>query len=88
MLDIALFRDAPDRIRADHDRRGLSHDAIDQVIELDQTWRNLLHETDQLRRSKNEAARGIGAAKKSSSTPFPPVPSYLRSIAPPPERKS
>jgi seryl-tRNA synthetase len=34
------------------------------VIELDQSWRNLLHETDQLRREKNEAARGIGAAKK------------------------
>ena len=35
------------------------------MIELDQNWRNLLHETDQLRREKNEAARGIGAAKKS-----------------------
>ena len=34
------------------------------MIELDQSWRNLLHETDQLRREKNEAARGIGAAKK------------------------
>ncbi|MGB0612271.1 MAG: serine--tRNA ligase, partial [Poseidonia sp.] len=43
---------------------GLPHDAIERVIELDQSWRNLLHETDQLRREKNEAARGIGAAKK------------------------
>ena len=65
MLDMTMFREHADVIRADHTKRGLPHDNIDKVIELDQTWRNLLHETDQLRREKNEAARGIGAAKKS-----------------------
>ena len=60
-----MFREHADLIRADHTKRGLAHDNIDKVIELDQNWRNLLHETDQLRREKNEAARGIGAAKKS-----------------------
>lgn len=64
MLDITMFRDHADVIRADHTKRGLPHDNIERVIELDQAWRNLLHETDQLRREKNEAARGIGAAKK------------------------
>lgn len=64
MLDMNLFREQADLIRADHTKRGLPHDSIDRVIELDQSWRNLLHETDQLRREKNEAARGIGAAKK------------------------
>ena len=64
MLDMTMFREHADMIRADHTKRGLPHDNIDKVIELDQTWRNLLHETDQLRREKNEAARGIGAAKK------------------------
>ena len=64
MLDITMFRDHADVIRADHTKRGLPHDNIDRVIELDQNWRNLLHETDQWRREKNEAARGIGAAKK------------------------
>ena len=64
MLDITMFRDHADVIRADHTKRGLPHDNIEKVIELDQAWRNLLHETDQLRREKNEAARGIGAAKK------------------------
>ena len=47
-----------------HTKRGLPHDNIEKVIELDRALRNLLHETDQLRRAKNEAARGIGAAKK------------------------
>ena len=64
MLDMTMFREHADVIRADHTKRGLPHDNIDKVIELDQAWRNLLHETDQLRREKNEAARGIGAAKK------------------------
>ena len=64
MLDMNMFREHADLIRADHTKRGLPHNNIDKVIELDQRWRNLLHETDQLRRAKNEAARGIGAAKK------------------------
>lgn len=67
MLDINLFREHADMIRADHDKRGLPHDRIEEVIALDQTWRNHLHETDQLRREKNEAAREIGAAKKSGN---------------------
>lgn len=65
MLDINLFRNEPETIRKDHDKRGIPHDKIDQVIEFDQTWINLQHETNQLRAQKNTAARGIGAAKKS-----------------------
>ncbi|MFB1004962.1 MAG: serine--tRNA ligase [Candidatus Poseidoniaceae archaeon] len=65
MLDINMFRTTPEMIRKDHDKRGIPHDHIDKVIELDQTWINLQHETNQLRATKNTAARGIGAAKKS-----------------------
>ena len=64
MLDMNMFREHADVVRADHTKRGLPHDNIEKVIELDRAWRNRLHETDQLRRAKNEAARGIGAAKK------------------------
>ncbi|MBP51259.1 MAG: hypothetical protein CMA68_04200, partial [Euryarchaeota archaeon] len=39
MLDIAMFRDQSDLIRADHDRRGIPHDAIDEIIRLDEEWR-------------------------------------------------
>ena len=59
MLDINLFRTTPEVIRNDHDKRGIPHDNIDRVIELDQTWINLQHETNQLRATKNAAARGI-----------------------------
>ena len=53
MLDIQLFREEVERIRADHDRRGLPHDNIDKVIELDTKWKGMLRETNELRRQKN-----------------------------------
>ena len=68
MLDISMFREHSDIIRADHDRRGLSYDNIDEVIRLDEEWRKARYEADQLRKARNEAARGIGEAKKSGET--------------------
>ena len=41
MLDIYMFRENDALIRADHDKRGLPHDKIDQVIQFDQQWLNL-----------------------------------------------
>ena len=67
MLEINLFRNNPEVIRNDHDKRGIPHDRIERVIELDQTWINLQHQTNELRAKKNTAARGIGAAKKSGN---------------------
>ena len=53
MLGIHMFREQPDLIRADHDKRGISHEKIDQVIDLDKKWLSLQHETNQLRQKKN-----------------------------------
>ncbi len=64
MLGIHMFRDNHELIRADHDKRGLSHDKIDQVIHFDQLWLSLQHQTNQLRQKKNTAAKGISEAKK------------------------
>ena len=64
MLDIRMFREHADMVRADHDKRGLSHEPIDAVIQLDEAWRKARYDADQLRRKRNEAARGIAAAKK------------------------
>ena len=65
MLDMTMFRENSDVIRADHDRRGIPHGPIDDVIRLDEEWRESQYEVDQLRRKRNEAARGIADAKKS-----------------------
>jgi len=63
-LHIRVFREQADLIKADHDRRGLPHDAIDEVIRLDAAWVAARHEADLLRRHRNEAAQSIAAAKK------------------------
>ena len=65
MLDMTMFRENSDVIRADHDRRGIPHGPIDEVIRLDEEWRESQYEVDQLRRKRNKAARGIADAKKS-----------------------
>jgi len=68
MLDISMFREHSEVIRADHDRRGLSHKAIDEVIRLDEEWRKARYEVDQLRKARNDAARGIAGAKKAGDS--------------------
>ena len=68
MLDINIFREHADDIRADHDRRGLPHDAVDEVIRLDEQWRKARYDADQFRKARNEAARGIAEAKKSGNS--------------------
>ncbi len=68
MLDISMFREHSDVIRADHDRRGLGYENIDEVIRLDEEWRKTRYEVDQLRKARNTAARGIADAKKSGDS--------------------
>ena len=65
MLGIHVFRENVDLIRSDHDKRGLAHDKIDEVIHYDNLWLSLQHETNKLRQQKNTAAKSISEAKKS-----------------------
>ncbi|MEC8045294.1 MAG: serine--tRNA ligase [Candidatus Thermoplasmatota archaeon] len=64
MLDIQIFRDDPGRIRADFSKRGIDGSMIDEVLLLDDRWREVRFEVDQLRKSRNSAARMISEAKK------------------------
>jgi len=59
-----IFRDDPGRIRADFFKRGINGSIIDEVLLLDSRWRELRFEVDQLRKSRNSAARLISEAKK------------------------
>ena len=65
MLDMNTFRENADLIRADHDKRGLAHDSIDEVLRLDKEWKDALHEQSEARRQRNVAAKAIAEAKKS-----------------------
>jgi len=68
MLDMGMFREHADVLRADHDKREMPHDNIDEVIRLDEEWRQARYDVDQLRKKRNEAARGIAEAKKSGDS--------------------
>ena len=68
MLDMSMFREHSDELRADHDKREMPHDNIDEVIRLDEEWRQARYDVDQLRKKRNEAARGIAEAKKSGDS--------------------
>ena len=68
MLDMSMFREHADVLRADHDKREMPHDNIDQVIRLDEEWRQARYDVDKLRKKRNEAARGIAEAKKSGDS--------------------
>ncbi len=68
MLEMSMFREHADVLRADHDKREMPHDNIDEVIRLDEEWRQARFDVDQLRKKRNEAARGIAEAKKSGDS--------------------
>ncbi len=59
MLDIRLIRRDPDGVRARLERRGpASAEALDRVLELDERWRGLTAELEDLRAQQNRASRG------------------------------
>ncbi len=68
MLDMSMFREHAEVLRADHDKRDMPHDNIDEVIRLDEEWRQARYDVDQLRKKRNQAARGIAEAKKSGDS--------------------
>lgn len=62
MLGIDLIRDDPDKVRRALEVRGDSED-IDQILQLDERRRYVVHESDELRAHRNEVSRRIGVSK-------------------------
>ncbi len=59
MLDVRLIRHDPDSVREALGRRGMSYaEAVDRVIELDERWRSLTAEAEEVRAELNRASRG------------------------------
>ena len=65
MLPMEVFRNALDKILRDHERRGLSPETVHEVVRLDETWREVLRNVEEMRRIRNETSRTIAEAKKS-----------------------
>ena len=63
MLDIRLIRSDPDGVRAALARRGSgAAETVDRVLELDQRWRELTTELEQVRSEQNAAGKALRGA--------------------------
>ena len=68
MLDPKILRENPDKIRKMLKDRGLEYN-LDGLIELDKQRRNLIMETDEFRKKRNEISLEIGKKKKDGQDP-------------------
>jgi len=62
MLDIALVRRDPDRVRRSAQRRGIDASFIDEVLRLDAQYRSELADAERLKAEKNQLSGQIGKA--------------------------
>ena len=65
MLDPKIIRDEPEKIRKMLIDRAVEFD-FDGMLELDKKRRDLIKETDELRKKRNQMSIAIGQAKKSN----------------------
>ncbi|MEK6898046.1 MAG: serine--tRNA ligase [Nanoarchaeota archaeon] len=64
MIDIKNFRENPNAYRDNNKKKGRDVKLIDVVLELDEKWRKLKKEGDDLRRERNKISEEINKAKK------------------------
>lgn len=62
MIDIDLLRNSPEQVAANLARRGVPASAINQLVQLDEQWRQLTMQAEQFRAAKNKASQSIAAA--------------------------
>ncbi len=65
MLDPKIIRDEPDKVRKMISDRAVKFD-FDNMLELDKKRRDLIKETDELRKKRNQMSISIAKAKKSN----------------------
>ncbi|MDY7080925.1 MAG: serine--tRNA ligase, partial [Halobacteria archaeon] len=64
MLDIELFREEPGKIKESEKRRDKDPERVDEVIEIDEEWREARQKADSLRAERNEMSEKIGEKKQ------------------------
>ena len=63
MLDIKLIRENPELVRQALEKRGDTV-ALDNILETDRSYRNLLRQTEELRAKHNETSKQLGQSKE------------------------
>ena len=66
MLDPKIIRDQPEKIKKMLKDRAVEFD-FDKMLDLDRKRRDLIKETDELRKKRNQMSIEIGQAKKSNN---------------------
>lgn len=64
MLDIELFRTNLDVIKESQKKRGLPKELVDEVIKLDEEWRDHLQKAEKLKHQRNKVSEDINKLKK------------------------
>jgi len=63
MLDIKLIRENPELVRQSLEKRGDSY-VLDSILKIDERYRNLLRQTEELRAKHNETSKQLGQSKE------------------------
>ncbi len=64
MLDIKLIRENPRKVRDNCRKRAYDPDLVEEILALDEKWRKLKKEDDNLRAARNKISKQINEAKK------------------------
>ncbi|GAX88709.1 serine--tRNA ligase [Effusibacillus lacus] len=64
MLDARILRNEPDRVREALNNRGESPAVVDDFLQLDARWRELLAETESLKARRNSVSQEVAKLKK------------------------
>jgi seryl-tRNA synthetase len=68
MLDVSVIRDNPERIREMLKNRNYPEELLNKFLEIDNEWRKLVDESNQLKRKRNEASHQIPKLKGDEKT--------------------
>lgn len=68
MLDIELFRKNAEVIRDSQRKRDLSTEIVDEVLRLDEKWREYLQKAEKLKHERNVVSEKINQLKKSGKS--------------------
>lgn len=60
MLDIRLFRDELDKVKKGLEAKGSDPAQADRVVELDSRRRDIIYQTEQLKKERNDTSKQIG----------------------------
>ncbi len=64
MLDLRFIRENPEAVKKNCKNRGYDSEDVDEIIALDEKWRRLKKDDDDLRAERNKISKEISEAKK------------------------